>query len=212
MWRCSLSVTTLLLLMGLVTAQEDLYGPSAPTDVAYIRVMHAAEGYSAFQAASGEMLFDPVDFLGVTPYYPFPAGRFNLSLADVVTNLTVEAGGFYTVVLLQGDSHLFDDDPLIDSSRALLTFYNLTNLLTDLKTFDASTVIFSEVGPLEAASIVVAEAEVAVAAFETTAEEPLAVLEPQLFSRGVAHSIILLDTESGFVLSYAPAELGGVGP
>jgi hypothetical protein len=198
--------------MGLVTAQEDLYGPAAPVDVAFVRVMHAAEGYSAFQAASGEMLFEVVEFLDVTPYYPFQAGRLNISLADVVSNLTVEAGGFYTVALLQGVSQLFNDAPLIDSSRALLTFYNLTELLTDLKTADASTVIFSEVAPLASASIVVSEAEVAVAAFETAQDEPLAALEPQLFSRGVAHSVILLNTEDGFVLSYAAAELGGVAP
>lgn len=202
-------MATLGALATLVAAQEDLYGPATPIDIAYVRVLHAAPGYSAFQAASGELLFEAIDLLEVTPYYPFPPGRLNISLPDVVSNLTVSAGGFYTVAFLPGTSRLFRDTPLIDSSRALLAFYNLTERLVGLRTADGVSVM-PEVAPHSAESLVVSEAEVGLAAFDADSETLLAEVAPQRFSRGVAHSLFLLETPESFQLSYAPAALGTV--
>ena len=196
-----------LILAGGVHAQEDLYGPSAPPDAAYVRFINAAPGDEA-AAELGDVDYDPVAFTETTPYRVLEPGDVTLNVAGAEASLTAEAGGFYTVVLTPEGVNVLQDEALVDASRALLTLYNLSDLESlDLKTADGATDIVSEVAPGGAASIVVNQAEVALGVFSEG--ELVEALEPSLLERGVAYSVLVFDGagEGGPVVVLAPAAL-----
>ena len=194
-----------LFLAGGVCAQEDLYGPSAPPDAAYVRVVNATpDGEAA--AELGDVDYDPVAFTGVTPYRVLEPGSVALNVAGAEASLTVEAGGFYSVVLTPEGVNVLQDEALVDASRALLTLYNLSDTETlDLKTADGATDIVSGVAPGGAGSIVVNQAEVALGVF--AGEELVEALGPSLLERGVAYSVLVFDGEAGPVVTLTPAAL-----
>ena len=201
-------VVCLALGLTLVTtlAQEDLYGPSAPPDAAYFRVVNAASGVNPFEAVLGDLVFPPVAFAEVTPYFVLEPATLSLSAGDAEASVNVEAGGFYTAALLPGGLVVFDDEPLVDASRALLTFYNLSGRgPLDLATADGETDVLVGVGAGESESIVVGGAEVALGVFE--AGELVAALESQQLERGAAHSVFAFDGPEGLVVGYDRAEL-----
>ncbi len=187
-------------------AQEDLYGPAAPLNVAYLRVVHAAPDDGPFAAASGDLLFAEVMFTEVTPYYPLEPGTVELSAGDVATTLELAAGSFYTAVFMGGQLVALEDEPLVDASRGLLTLYNFSRAgPLELKTADGETEVIAGVEPGGSGSIVINEAEVALGVF--AGETSVGALEPRLLGRGVAHAVMVFDGPGGPIVTYAPAEL-----
>ena len=195
----------LLLLAGVVQAQENLYGPDAALDVAYVRAVHAAPDAGAVEVASNDVVLGQLEFTQVTPYTPLEPGTTSLSAGELSADVTLEAGEFYTAVVLLGEATLLTDEPLVDASRGLLTLYNLSSSdAVRLATADGETEIIGEVAPLTGNSTVVNQAEVALGVF--AGEEQLGALEPRLLERGVAHGVFLFDGAEGPVVTYTAAE------
>ena len=165
--RTSLGLVGLFIALsvGAVKAQDNLYGPSAPPDAAYVRVVNAVP-----ECCEVEVRFaDTVHLAGfatLTSYYVFEPGEVTLNIAGKDVPLTVEAGEFYTAVVTPEGVNVLHDEALVDASRALLTLYNFSSLgPLDLKTADGETDIVSGVAPLSEESIVVNQAEVALGVF-----------------------------------------------
>ncbi len=199
-------LTLYLVLVASALAQDDLYGPSAPPDAVYFRIVNASSGASPFEARLGDLVFPPVAFAEVTPYFVLEPATLSLSAGDAETSVEVEAGGFYTAALLPNGLTVFSDEPLVDASRALLTFYNLSNRgPLDLKTADGGTDVFVGVGAGVSESVVVGAAEVALGVF--AAAELVGATEQLLLERGVAHAVFVFDGPEGLVVGYDRAEL-----
>ena len=193
-----------LLLAGLpaTLAQEGLYGPEAPRDVSYVRIINARPGEAITPVVAGEEL-QPLGFAQVSSYRQLPPGRHSLTAAGVDLEVTTEAESFMTIALLPDEIVTIADTPLRDISRGLLALYNLTQdeILT-LATADGTEVI-SEVPPHEAAARTISEAEVELVVL--SGGEPVDELESRLYRRGEAHSVIVLPEGSDPRLIYAPA-------
>ena len=179
-----------LLLVATAGAQEDLYGPQAPRDTAWVRVLNAASDDPLVPQLDGE----PWEELGYgegTAYRPIQPGSHHMELGGA--QVTLEAGpeSFTTVALLPEGPLVLPDRPLEDISRGLLTLYNLTgDERLDLLAGDG-TLLFEGVGPGTAESLAIAEAEVELLVRDE-AGEPVGSLDSRLYARGEAHSLIVL--------------------
>ena len=197
-------LASLLLLSYVALAQDNLYGPDAPLDVAYVRAVHAAPDAEAIEVTSGDAVLGQLEFTQVTPYVTLEPGTLTLNAGELSAEVMVEAGEFYTAVVLPGEVTLLTDEPLVDASRGLLTFYNLSGNEASLATADGATEVVAGVAPISGGSTVVNQAEVALGVL--AGEEQLGALEPRLLERGVAHGVFLFESSEGPVVTYAAAE------
>jgi hypothetical protein len=193
---------TLLAAALMAAAAQGLYGPDAPRDASYLRLVNASDQESVTLTVDGST-WEPLPFAGVTPYRQLAPGEHSLSLLGQELTFSASPEGFSTAVALPGRVLLLEDTPLRDISRGLLTLYNLTEAgpLT-LRTTDGTDVL-SDVQPDSAESIAISEAEVGLVLFR--GDEEFAVVEPRLYARGEAHSLIVLPQGSEPRLIYARA-------
>ena len=208
--RTSLGLVGLFIALsvGAVRAQDNLYGPSAPPDAAYVRVVNAVPGPEVEVRLADAVRL--VGFATVTAYQVLEPGEATLNVAGEDVLLTVEAGEFYTAVVTPEGVNVLHDEALVDASRALLTLYNFSSLgPIDLKTADGETDVVSGVAPLSEGSVVVNQAEVALGVF--AGGERVMGLEPSLLERGTAYSVLVFDGadngEGGPVVVFVPAAL-----
>lgn len=194
-----------ILLLGAVAttlAQGGLYGPDAPRDTSYLRIINARPAEAATVSVAGSE-WQPLEFSRVSPYRQLPPGEYTVTVGGQEKTLTARAEGFTTLVLLEDRLLTIDDTPLRDISRGLLTLYNLTsNATLSLRTADGTDVI-SGLAPYSAASIAISEAQVGLSVFGDQGQ--IGTLEPQLYRRGEAHSVIVLPEGSDPQVIYARA-------
>ena len=191
-------------LAGGASAQDDLYGPQAPTDVAYVRAVNAAErGGLGVRIADGVM--EALPFAGATAYVAVPPGRVRLDLGGHEVEVSAEVGAFLTVVAHEGGAWTIEDTPLRDASRGMLALYNLSDRSAlDLVVIDGPEVV-TGVAPGEQAAIAIAEAEVALRVRSDEGDE--IDLAPRLYERGVAHAVFVVGDAEGLVVGYDASRL-----
>lgn len=192
----------LIALLPWSIGQGDLYGPEAPRDVAYLRVINAAPGEPLPVAVDGDE-WQPLDFAAVSPYSPLDPGQRLVQIAGEEVKLDLGPESFTTIAALAERTLVVEDTPLRDISRGLLTLYNLSaDAGISLVTSDGRQV-FPEIPPESARSMAISEAEVGLTILR--GEEQLAELEPRLYRRGEAHSIIVLPLGSDPQVVYGKA-------
>lgn len=195
----------LAVLLGASWAQENLYGPDAPADAAYVRVLHAAPDTAAVAPTLNGEALGELGFAQLSSYGVFGAGPLAYGVADLSGEQELRAGAFYTLVYTPEAILALEDEPLIDASRALLSLYNLTEFeALTLQTAEGADVI-TGVAPETAGSLSVNEAEVALEVF--AGEDRLGELPSELLERGVAHSVFALNGSQGPVIVYWPSSL-----
>lgn len=180
---------------------QGLYGPEAPADVAYLRLINAS-GDAVTMSVDGSE-WQPLRFAEVSNYRPLEPGEHRVELAgrEIVVSAAPEA--FLTVVALKERALLLEDTPLRDISRGMLTLYNLTgDGALSLRT-DQGAEVLTAVPPESAASVAISEAEVGLEVHRNG--KRLAALETRLYTRGEAHAVIVLPTGSQPSLVYARA-------
>lgn len=199
----------LLLLSAWAASQDGLYGPDAPRDAAWVRLINAdpGGGESAEEPLAlsvSETEWPPVAFAQVAPYRTIAPGQHRAALAGHEFEFSAEAEDFITIVALPGDVLVLHDTPLQDISRGLLTLYNLTDgePLT-LRSRDGSDIL-ADVASRSAESVAISEAEAELEIYR--AGERLASLESRLYRRGEAHSLIVLPLGSDPQVLYVTAE------
>jgi len=182
--------------------QDDLYGPSAPPEAAWVRAVNAeAPGGLGIRIGDGPL--ESVAFADATAYRVVAPGDVTVDLGGVVTPVSVEAGSFLTVVATVDTVHVIDDSVLVDVSRGLLALYNLTDLgALDLVVRDGPPVVES-VPPWEQAAVAIAEAEVELEIrFD---DDVIGTLEARVYERAVAHSVIVVEGPDGPLVRYVAA-------
>ncbi|MEX2535700.1 MAG: alginate O-acetyltransferase AlgF [Trueperaceae bacterium] len=193
----------LLLMFGPApsSAQGGLYGPEAPRNTSYVRIINASDGEPIAPTVAGSG-WEPLPFAQVSRYRQVPPGDHSALIGGQELSLTTQPESFTTLVVLPDRILVLADTPLRDISRGLLTLYNLTSEALTVQTSDGTEVL-SAVSPDSASSVTISEAEVELAVYR--GDEPLTTLERRLYRRGEAHSVIVLPTGSDPQIIYDQA-------
>ena len=203
--------TLLILALALLSgafAQPSLYGPDAPSDVAFLRVVNASP--NAVAAAVGGGTVEELPPGNGTDYTPVPSDevRFEVRRPEAdepeVVEPSVGAEAFVTLLVLEDETRLLEDEVLRDISRGLLVFVNATDEPLTLRVEDGS-VAFEDVGE-EPASRTMAETAVGFDVVDANGDV-VGSVERRLFARGVAHTILAFEGPDGPAVSYLAASL-----
>lgn len=182
--------------LPLSAAQGGLYGPEAPIDAAWVRVVHAGpEATVAARVADGAprtlARFD------ATPYALVRPGTVEVAVGDDVLVLEVGPESFATVAATDAGLVAVPDPALRDISRGLLGLVNLTDReALDLQVPDGPVVVGAvPPGAHDAVAVAGATTELVV----VDAGAVVARLEARAFERGVAYAVVAVETADGLV-------------
>lgn len=198
------------MLLGVAFGQPNLYGPDAPSDVAFLRVVNASPAPVSAVVADGESSeLAPGE---ATEYTPVPGGEARFSVvrsgSDDAEVTTPEAGSeeFLTLLVLEDESRVLRDEVLRDISRGLLVFVNAIDGRPLSLRLGDGTVVFEGVAD-EPASRTIAEAEDALEVFDPATDEVVGTVPSRTFERGTAHTILVYEGEEGPAVSHLAASL-----
>lgn len=197
----------LLSLLSLASTQGNgLYGPDMPTDVAFVRIIHADASIGEVETQIGPTTSARLAPLELTDYYPVAEGPLEISIGEDRLEFEALLGGFYSAVWFAGDWLLLEDEPHTDPARAQLALYNLSSLDTlDLKTADADTDVITGVASGSSGQVVVNVAEVDFGVFYQG--ELQATIEEPTLARGEAYSIIVFGQAVELDVRYVQADI-----
>jgi hypothetical protein len=203
-WAWCLVLLCVAPLGGTAGAQEDLYGPQAPTDVAYVRAANATEPAGlGVRVADG--VLEVLPFAGATGYVAVPPGAVRIDFGGEEFEVSARLGDFLTVVAGPDGVWTIEDTPLQDASRGMLALYNLTERASlDLVVVDGPEVV-TDVAPGHQAATPIAEAEAALRVRSSDGDE--IDLEPRTYERGVAHAVFVVTGPDGLVVGYEASRL-----
>jgi hypothetical protein len=182
-------------------AQAGLYGPEAPVDAAWVRAVNAgAPGGVAVRVADGGA---EVLALGdATRYVLVDPGEVIVDVGGEVVRVEVGPESFTTVAATPDGIVVVADPALRDISRGLLGLLNLTARdALDLRVPDGP-VVLAAVPPGAHDAIAVAQATTELVV--TDGDAVVARLDARTYERGVAHTVLVLETAAGvaaFVLT-----------
>lgn len=191
---CAVLALAALLTWTTSLAQGGLYGPEAPLDAAWVRVVNAASaGGMAVRVADAPTLVLPLG--GATRYIQVAPGEVDLDVGG--THLVIEVGpeSFTTVAATPDDIVVIEDPALRDASRGLLGLLNLTDRPALTLRVPDGTVVVGDVPAGGHDALPVAQATTALVI--TDGDEVLERIEAQAFSRGVAYVVIVFDGPDG---------------
>lgn len=193
-WRSlpALALTALLGLLLPALAQNDLYGPETPADVAWIRVLNAGPDVVTAYLGGEELAAEPFRATAYTPVEPGPG---TIEVQGEPVEVAPETGQFLTLALLPSGPLVVADPALRDVSRGLLGLMNLTERpALSLLTPEGEPVVV-DVAPGTAESIAISPAQTALVV--TEGEEPVAEVDAALFDRAQAYTVVVLEGENG---------------
>ncbi len=149
--RASLLVATVFALgvvSSLAAAPGSVYGPSAPGDSAFVRVVNALDSVPSLRADLGATRFQDVTYGTVSAYRPVVPDVYLVRVAGMELEVIAKTRTYYTVAFTSGAILLFEDATHTDPARAQVFLYNLTSIdPIDLKTSDGKTVVIKGVRP-----------------------------------------------------------------
>jgi len=186
---CALALT-----LAWVTAQPGLYGPEAPKDAAWVRVLNAAAtGGVAVRVADHTTIVLPLG--GATRYARVPAGHVRVDVGGTELQLEVPPASFTTVAATADGPVAIDDPALRDVSRGLLGLMNLTGLEALALRAPDGTPVVEDVPPLTHQALAVARATTGL--LVTDGDRTVVTLAPHAFERGIAYVVVVFDTGDG---------------
>lgn len=191
----ALALLTIASLFG--SAHGGLYGPEAPLEAAWVRVVNAgADGGVAVRIADGGARV--LALHEATRYALVDPGRVLVDVGGDVVTLDVGPESFTTVAATTDGGVVVVADPgLRDISRGLLGLANLTDRAgLDLQVPDGPVVV-AAVPPGIHDAIAVAEATTELVVVDDGTV--VARLEARAFERGVAYAIVAVETAEGVV-------------
>lgn len=189
-WACLVALAAL----GAGGAQPDLYGPEAPAGVAWVRVVNAgAAGGVAVRV--GNAATEVLALGDATRYVRVDADSVEVDVGGEFVHVDLAPEAFVTVAHTPAGVVVVDDPALRDVSRGLLGLLNLTGRAAlDLRVPDGTAVV-EGVGPGAHAALAVAQATTAL--LVTADDEVVARIEERTFDRGVAHTVVVTETDAG---------------
>jgi hypothetical protein len=190
------AVLALVALLSWTTAptQGGLYGPEAPLDAAWVRVVNvAAAGGMAVRVADAPTVVLPLG--GATRYVLVTPGEVDIDVGGTHLGIDVSPESFTTVAATPEGTLVIDDPALRDASRGLLGLLNLTDRTALTLRVPDGTVVVGDVPGGGHDALPVAQATTAL--LVTDGDEVLVRLEPHAFLRGVAYVVIVFEGPEG---------------
>lgn len=132
-------VLFVLSLMGTVIANP-LYAPTPPSDSAFVRLVNADA--LATKLVIGQKVLS-LQSQESTAYQIFKEGKLNLSGG---TSIQLEAGNFYTAILLSGTWWINTDRTHSSLTQARIAVYNASNVTVSIKTADGKLALWEKLG------------------------------------------------------------------
>jgi hypothetical protein len=187
-------------------AQQSVYGPPAPENSAFVRVLHADAGQPELHMAIGAVTFGPLKLGQVSPYRPVVADIYILHTAGKQATVVARPGLYYTVAVTNEAVFFLDDQTHLDPSRAQLFLYNLSSLpdLT-LKTADGKTLVIGPVRPGSSGNVAVNPIRVRFGVFSRGTS--IAEVEDLGLSRSASYSVFVTGQGSDITVFSAQAEV-----
>ncbi len=196
----------LLAFFAFASAQDGLYAPEPPANSAFVRVAHAVINGAPMAAQLGSVSFAELGFGGVSSYQVVAEGSYDFSAAGSSQNLSISAGNFYTVAVIDNGSGahitLIKDASNSNLAKSLLMLYNFSALETaQMKTADGAQAVISDVGADNLGSVVVNPISVDLAAFGS---DMIASFPAQL-ERGAAYSLFVMGSADNLSAYWIPS-------
>ena len=187
-------------LASAAVAQAGLYGPEAPQDVSFVRVLNGSS-VAVEPQVQGDRLAS-VEPGAVGPYVVVEPGPVELAVGTAATAFEGFPEAFTTVVVLPStesgvvELRVLDEAALRDISRGLLSFWNLAGGDALTLATSAGAEVFADVPDGFGADRAIAQAEVG---FVVTAADgrEVGVVDARVLERGVAHAIFVLPPLAG---------------
>ena len=123
-----------------------VYGPSAPGDSAFVRMVNAVAGGQPLAVSLGATRFESVKYAEASPYRPVVPDIYLLRVSGLEREIVAKTKSYFTIVFTQRGIHVLEDVPHTDPARAQVFLYNFSSLpRLDLKTSDGKTSVIAGV-------------------------------------------------------------------
>ena len=130
----------LLAALPLAAANRSVYGPEAPGDSAFVRIVNAVPGSRPLETELGATRFDPLPYAQASPYRPVTPDIYVFSASSIEQEIIPGSGRYYTIAVLPDAVVVLEDPAHTDPARAQLFLYNLSSLArVELTTADGKT-------------------------------------------------------------------------
>lgn len=107
---------------------DELYDPAPPPDSAFVRVIHANTAQSQISATVGGTAYGQLSYPQLSGYRIVKGGSHKVTLGSAVNEVTIDAGGYFTIALTDGgDIKLVKDELLSNPAKARVYFYNFSD-------------------------------------------------------------------------------------
>lgn len=124
----SILATFLFISSLAIAGEEALYAPVPPADSAFVRIVNITDDPDLIVKLDGVVL-NGIKEIPVSDFVIIKQGQRNLNYADHSEELDIKAGKYYTIaILINNKVHLMDDALIENPSKAVLYFYNLSDL------------------------------------------------------------------------------------
>jgi hypothetical protein len=131
-------------------AQEapDVYGPPAPQNAGFVRVVNAGVPGEALSVDVGPQSYGPLAFGDVSAYRPVESGIYLVQVGDARGEVIVRPEGYRTIALTNGEVEVIADTRHEDPARAQLVLYNFLDTgPAELLVAADETPVIEDVGP-----------------------------------------------------------------
>ncbi|MDG1287760.1 MAG: alginate O-acetyltransferase AlgF [Rickettsiales bacterium] len=107
---------------------DELYDPAPPADSAFVRVIHAASAMDKVSATVGGITYGELSYPALSNYRIVKGGQHKATVGTVSQELTIDAGGYFTIALNDaGEVKLIKDELLSNPAKARVYFYNFSD-------------------------------------------------------------------------------------
>jgi alginate O-acetyltransferase complex protein AlgF len=191
-------------LPGGAQGRQSVYGPSAPGDSAFVRVLSLLP--DPVRISLGATRIGPVPPSTVSSYQPVLPDIYLVRAAGKELEVVPKSGAWLTIACTPKGIILFDDPPHTDPARAQIFLYNLTMLPSlDLRTADGKTTVLAGVKSGASAQVVVNALTVSLALYNGKAlVMPVGTLALQ---RGSSFSVFALGQNAAVSVLTAKADV-----
>jgi hypothetical protein len=156
--RIPTCIILVLLIVSSVTvmAQESVYGPAAPPDAGFVRVINARSDGSEVRLDVGSQRFNGVEPGEASPYRPVVSGVYLPQTLGLETDLFVRPEGYTSLAVTDDEIVVIPDTVHGDPARAQLVLYNFTGGgAASLVLADSGQPVIPGVAPGESSSLAV---------------------------------------------------------
>ena len=206
MRRCVLILAAAVAAVLLLGAEgpQSVYGPSAPGDSAFVRVLNLLP--DPVRVSLGATRIGPVAASTVSSYRAVTPDIYLVRAGGKQLEVVPKSGAWLTLACTPQGIILFDDPPHTNSARSQVFLYNLTAIpRLDLRTADGKTAVVPGVKSGGSAQVVVNAVSVTLSLFDNGAlVKPVGTVPLQ---RGSSFSVFALGSGAGVSVLVVKADV-----